>query len=150
MKCKIERKTYPQTRHQGLFQGHVLRGQLNNKFEGCMSSLTAQVQHRHFFRLLRLEQFREMTRTRTEIEDGREFSLYVLVSVSAMSYERLHRIDTSHKSLYHPVGHVIANVVNCPAAISPVASRCTVLLQALGVSVKDLKWASSSGIDLRG
>lgn len=52
-----------------------------------MSSLTAQVQHCHFLRLIQLEQFGEMARTGTEIEDGREFSLYILVSVSAKPYE---------------------------------------------------------------
>jgi hypothetical protein len=115
-----------------------------------MSSLTAQVQHCHFLCLIQFEQFGEMARTRSKIEDGREFFLYILVSVSAKSFKKLYRVNTNHKSLYHSVGYVITNVVDCPAAIPPVASRCTVFLQALGVSVKDLKWASSSGIDLRG
>jgi hypothetical protein len=114
-----------------------------------MSSLTTQVQHCHSPRLIRLEQFGEMSRARSEIEDGREISLYILVSVSATSYEELYRINTSHESLHHPVGYVITNVVNSSAAISPIASSCTIFLQALGVSVEDLIWASSSSVDLR-
>jgi len=90
-----------------------------------------------------------MSRARSEIEDGREISLYILVSVSAMSHEELYRIKTGLESLYHPVGDVITNVVNCSAAISPIASSCTIFLQALGVSVEDLIWASSSDVNLR-
>ncbi len=90
-----------------------------------------------------------MTRTRSEIEHGREFSLYILVYVSAKSYEELYRVNTDHKPLYHPVGYGITNVVNCSAAISPIANRCAIFLQALRVSVEDLKWVSSSGVDLR-
>jgi hypothetical protein len=48
------------------------------------------------------------------------------------------------------VGYVIADIVDCPAGIPPVVSCCMVFLQALGVSVKDLKWASNGSIDLRG
>jgi hypothetical protein len=113
-----------------------------------MLSLTTQVQHCDFFRLIRLKQFGEMSRARSEIEDGREISLYILISVSATSYEELHRINTSHESLYHPVGYVITNVVNCSAAISPIAGSCTIFLQALGLSVEDLMWASSTRVDL--
>jgi hypothetical protein len=89
-----------------------------------------------------------MSSARSEIEDGREISLYILVSLSATSYEELYRINTSHESLYHPVGYVVTNVVNCSAAISPIASSCTIFLQALGLSVEDLMWASSSRVDL--
>jgi hypothetical protein len=90
-----------------------------------------------------------MSRARSEIEDGREFSLYILISVSDTSYEELYRINTSHESLHHPVGYVITDVVDSSAAMSPIASSCPILLQALGVSVEDLIWASSSGVDLR-
>ena len=90
-----------------------------------------------------------MSRARSEIEDGREISLYILVSVSATSYEELYRINTSHKSLHHPVGYIITDVVNSSTAISPITSSCTILLQALGVSVEDSIWASSSGVNLR-
>lgn len=114
-----------------------------------MSFLTTQVQHCHFICLIRLEQFGEMSRARSEIEDRREFFLYILVSVSATSYEEVPRINTSHKSLYHRVGYVITNVVNCSAAASPIASGCTIFLQALCVSVKNLIWTSRSSVDMR-
>jgi len=90
-----------------------------------------------------------MSRARSEIEDGREFSLYILVSVSATSYEELYRINTSHESLHHPVSYVITNAVNCSGAIAPIASSGTIFLQALGVSVEDLIWTLSSSVDLR-
>src|SRR6266849_6405102 len=113
-----------------------------------MSSLTTQVQHCHFLGLIRLEPFGEMSRARSEIEDGREISLNILVSVSATSYEEPYRTNTSHEPLNHPVGYVITNVVNCPAAISPIASSCTIFLQAFGLSIENLMWAASSRVDL--
>ena len=89
-----------------------------------------------------------MSRARSDIENGREFSLYVLVSVLANLCKKLNRINTNHESLYHPVGYVITNVVDCSAAISPIASSCTIFLQALGLSIEDLMRASSSRVNL--
>jgi len=45
---------------------------------------------------------------------------------------------TDYKSLYQPVGYLITDIINCSAASSPIASCCTIFLQALGLSVENL------------